>query len=83
MPSDTLRGFTTDFTECIGNHNAHIGLFGEIHRNNETQNQEVFELHMLARDRHVMRCKHSSFPIMHKVGNVDIFVLPKFKKYDR
>ena len=25
----------------------------------------------------------SSFPIIHKVGNVDIFVLPEFEKYDR
>ena len=24
-----------------------------------------------------------SFPAIHKVGNVDIFVLPEFKKYDR
>ena len=23
---------------------------------------------------------HSSFPVMHKVGNVDIFLLPKFEK---
>ena len=25
----------------------------------------------------------SSFPVIHKVGNVDIFVLPEFEKYDR
>ena len=25
----------------------------------------------------------SSFPVTHKVGNVDIFVLPEFEKYDR
>ena len=25
----------------------------------------------------------SSFPVLHKVGNVDIFVLLKFEKYDR
>ena len=25
----------------------------------------------------------SCFPVTHKVGNVDIFVLPKFEKYDR
>ena len=25
---------------------------------------------------------HSSFPVIHKVGNVDIFVLTKFEKYN-
>ena len=25
----------------------------------------------------------SSFPVIHKVGNVDIFVLPEFEKYKR
>ena len=25
----------------------------------------------------------TSFPVIHKVGNVDIFVLPEFEKYDR
>ena len=26
---------------------------------------------------------YSSFPAIHKVGNVDIFVLPKFEKYHK
>ena len=26
---------------------------------------------------------HSSFPVIHKVGNVDIFVLPEFENYER
>ena len=25
----------------------------------------------------------SSFPVIHKVANIDIFVLPKFEKYER
>ena len=31
----------------------------------------------------VLLVVYSSFPVIHKVGNVDIFVLPKFEKYDR
>ena len=42
---------------------------------NFQQNIVAFDLNRLT--------SYTSFPVIHKVGNVDIFVLPIFEKYER
>ena len=47
---------------------------------NNMLSEQVIELVIVVGNGYVL---YSSFPVIHKVGNVDIFALPKFEKYER